>query len=104
MGTIVAPLLGSLLLTLVFGVHSVDSASAWGLSPLAPLIIATLCLPVLWIGFGLALPLMRSRSPREDDLGRPHLLAMLCGLAVYGGVLVLVWSLLGGQEVLKVGL
>ena len=94
-GTLAAPITGSVLLPLVYGMRSVDSASAWGLAPLAHIIVAVLCVPAFWVVYASVLSLMKSRLPDTGRLERRRWLGVLLGLLAYGAVLVLVWSLVG---------
>ena len=99
-GTLAALVADGLLLLGVFGARSADSASAWGIAPMALYIIVLICLPAFWLAYSLATAALRARSESVDF---PRWPALLVAFLVYGIVSVLVWHLLGGGEFAVVG-
>ena len=99
LGTLLAPIIGTILLPLVFGRISADAASAWGLAPLAHVIIAVLSVPGFWVGYGTTNAFLTNQGAERKLQVRP-IYAITIGLIVYGVVTISVWQLAVGGKVM----
>lgn len=86
-GTVLAWLSSAVILPLTFGIVRKDSASLWGLSGVADLVIGFLCLPAFLLAHGLSYALLRNAETTSWRATR----SVVQGMIFFWIVLLLVW-------------
>jgi hypothetical protein len=97
-GAILALLSSTIVIPTIFGIQSRSSASVWGLSGVADLVIGLFSLPVFFIAHLIA---FSSDKLIITSMTRRAVLSLIFGIVIYCVVIVIVWTILGGGKVLR---
>jgi len=97
-GTVFAFLSSGVVIPLIFGVQRRDSASVWGLSGVADLVIGFLSLPAFLLVHGIAFAAI---NPVGSTTFWRAVRSVMIGLVIFWVVAVIVWQYHGGGKVLR---
>ena len=97
-GAILAILSSTIVIPTIFGIQNRSSASVWGLSGVADLVIGIVSLPVFLVAHLIA---FSSDKLIRASMTRRAVLSLIIGIVIYCVVIVIVWKVLGGGKVLR---
>lgn len=98
LGAVFALFSSVMVIPLVFGVQKRDSASVWGLSGVADLVVGFLSLPAFLAAHAIAYAISNSEGSTRSWRGAR---SVMVGLLVFWVVIVIVWQHQGGGKVLR---
>lgn len=98
LGAVFALFSSVMVIPLVFGVQKRDSASVWGLSGVADLVVGFLSLPAFLVAHAIAFAFSNSEGSTTSWRGAR---SVMVGLLVFWVVIVIVWQHQGGGKVLR---